>query len=282
MNSLLSLWKTVRQTLHEVRQAWSLAGDFSSRLRLVSDLVLYRILKVIDLKSRNQERTIRCSNGLVLTYRLNRGDIQSIREVWLDDAYRLPFSLKPGLVVDLGANIGLTSLWLHQQYGCDKIIAIEPNPSNAQLVRKNLINNKINATVIEAAIGPTDGVVTFESSQDSNMGRVAVNGEQATTGEQVKMISMTTLLAELPHDQEVDLVKLDIEGGEQQLLSGNLSWLKRVKAIIAEFHPEVVDYPGLIKTIQQQEFQYIPAHTLDHDNMDAFVRESIAASVLAG
>lgn len=272
--TLFSLWQTIRHTWSEIRQAWLFADDFKSGLRLMSDLILYRVLKVIDLPSRNRNRTINCSNGLKVTYRLNRGDIQSIREVWLDEAYRLPFTLEPTVVVDLGANIGLTSLWLYSHYACKKIIAVEPSPSNAALVRQNFINNGINGIVVEAAVGSTDGIVTFESSKDSNLGRVAVSGEQMTGGEQVKMISMATLLADLPPNEVVSLVKMDIEGGEQELISGNLHWLEQVKAMIVEFHPESIDYPGLVKTIEKQGFRYIPARTITPYNMDAFLRET--------
>ncbi len=271
---LHSFWQTIRYTLQEIRQAWSFADDFNSRVRLASDLILFRLLKVLNLKSYNKERTIQCSNGMKLTYRLNRGDIQGIREVWLDEAYRLPFPLEPKLVIDLGANIGLTSLWLWKHYDCDRIIAVEPNQSNAALVQKNFTDNGVNGNVIEVAVGATDGTVIFEASNESNLGRVLTGEAQNKSGEEVKMMSMATLLASLPQDEVVSLVKMDIEGGEQDLICGDLQWLQRVKAMIAEFHPDVIDYPGLVKTIEQQGFQYIPARSVTPHNMDAFLQAS--------
>src|SRR5262245_33437124 len=41
---------------------------------------------------------------------------------------------------------------------------------------------------------------------------------------------------------DVDLVKMDIEGGEGPLLQENVGWLGRVKSLIAEFHPQIIDY----------------------------------------
>ena len=218
---LLSPLQTLKNTILEVRQAWLFGDNLRSRLRLASDFILYRVLKAIDLKSRNVERTIQCSGGIVLTYRLNRGDIQSIREVWFDETYRLPFTIKPKLVIDLGANIGLTTVWLSQRYGCEKIIAVEPDLNNALLAEKNIKDNGINGYVIRAAISASDGVATFETSGDSNLGRVVASND-LKVGEQVRMISMSTLLNDLPKNQIIDLVKMDIEGGEQQLLSGDL------------------------------------------------------------
>jgi len=85
---------------------------------------------------------------------------------------------------------------------------------------------------------------------------------------------METLLGRLPSGAEVDVVKMDIEGGEGPLLKENLAWLRRVRSLIAEFHPEVIDYPAVIRSIESQGFRYIPAHSAGPDSMDAFVRET--------
>jgi len=85
---------------------------------------------------------------------------------------------------------------------------------------------------------------------------------------------MDTLLGRLPSGAQVDVVKMDIEGGEGPLLKENLAWLGRVRSLIAEFHPEVIDYPAVIRSIESQGFRYIPAHSAGPDSMDAFVRDT--------
>ncbi len=252
---------------HELRGGWSLTADTRSFVRFASDVFLSRLGRRVPLPNRNQERTIRLRSGLDLHYRLNTGDMQSIREVWIDECYRLPFDLAPERLVDLGANIGLTSLWFAHRYGCKVIIAVEPSPDNAQLVRRNLLGNNLQADIIEAAVGPSDGTAFFEDSADSNMGRVT------GAGRAVPMVSMNTVLKKLPAGVDVDVVKMDIEGGEGPLLAGDLAWLGRVKSVIAEFHPEVIDYPAAIRHIEGQGFRYIPAHSAaSFDSVDAFVR----------
>ena len=253
----------------ELRGGFALAADVPSFARFASDVVLSRVLRFVPLPNRNRERKIRLRGGLELHYRLNRGDIQSIREVWMDECYRLPFDVAPDKVVDLGANIGLTSLWFAHRYGCSTVIAVEPSPDNARLARKNLEGNRIKAEVIEAAVGARDGTAYFEEAVDANMGHLGSEGRP------VAVISMETLLRKLPSGAEVDLVKLDIEGGEGPLLQENLEWLRRVRSLIAEFHPEVIDYPAAIRAIEGQGFRYLPAHSAaDFDSMDAFLRIS--------
>ena len=76
---------------------------------------------------------LRLRGGVTITYRFNKGDIWSVREVWLFECYRPPFEIAIDHVLDLGANIGLTSLWLAKRYGCGRIIAVEPSAANARL-----------------------------------------------------------------------------------------------------------------------------------------------------
>jgi FkbM family methyltransferase len=257
-----------RGTAHELRGGFKLAADVPSFARIASDIVLSRLIRRVPLPNRDRERMIRVRGGLELHYRFNRGDIQSIREVWMDECYRLPFDLHPRHLIDLGANIGLTSLWYAHRYGCS-VTALEPSPSNARLARLNLERNRINADVIEAAVGPQDGTAHFDDAEDSNLGHL--NAGQG--GRPVTVLSMETVLAKLPSGAEVDLVKMDIEGGEGPLLQENVGWLKRVRSIIAEFHPPVIDYPAAIKSIEEQGFRYFPAHSAaDFDSMDAFMR----------
>ncbi len=256
---------------HELRGGYRLTADPQSFARFAADVFLSRLARRLPLPGQNRDRMIRVTGGVKLHYRLNRGDMQSIREVWIDECYRLPFDLTPARLVDLGANIGLASVWFARRYGCGTIIALEPSPDNARLTRLNLEENQIVAEVIEAAIGPRDGTALFEDAGDSNLGRLNGTGE----GREVAVISMETVLERLPQGASVDLVKMDIEGGEGPLLAENLGWLTRVRSIVAEFHPTVIDYPAVIKTIQGQGFRYFPANSAsDFESMDAFIRES--------
>jgi FkbM family methyltransferase len=260
---------TARAIRHDLRGGARVAADAPSFLRLATDLLLGRLAGHVAVPRWNRERTIRVCGGIELCYRLNRGDLQSVREVWIDEVYRLPFDLTPHHVVDLGANIGLTSLWLAYRYGCRTIIAVEPSPENARLARLNLQRNHIQAEVVEAAVGPCDGTAYFQEGRASNLGRLA------PTGRPVRQVSMPLLLQKLPSGVDVDLLKVDIEGSEEPLLRENLDWLGRVRSIIAEFHPDMVDYPSLIRKLEAQGFRYIPAHSaVGFDSMDAFLRKS--------
>lgn len=256
---------SARAIRNECQGALRVGGDAPSVLRLVLDVVLSRVLRLVRLPDENRPRTIRLRSGDRLTYRLNRGDIQSIREVLFDEVYRLPFELQPRTVVDLGANIGLTSLYYTRLYAPNVLVAVEADTKNAELTRLNIA--PLGHYVTTAAIGPTDGTTHFAKTRDSNLGSVS----DSSVGTEVPMVSMATLLATHNLDT-VDLLKLDIEGGEQALLDGDLAWLSQVNAIVAEFHPEVVDYAALVQRLVDNGFVYVPAGTAWPNQMDAFMR----------
>jgi FkbM family methyltransferase len=261
----------------ELRQAWTAGADARSRLQLSVDVLLYRFLSVARLPP--VERCATVTGGVKIIYRLNRGDIQSVREIWFDEGYKLPFDIAPRLIVDLGANIGMTSLWYSKRYACPAVIAVEPSAENAKLLRKNFAANGIEAVVIEAAVGSRDGKATFLAARDSNLGTLAhgVSAEGVT----VPVVSMRTVLqkAEKLGRGTIDLLKIDIEGGETDLLSADTAWLGRVGAIVIEFHPDRVDYWDLVNRIKAAGLQYVPGDSVFEAHNDSFVRGELSAGV---
>lgn len=248
----------------ELVGAARIAADRRSAIRLGSDMLRYRALRLVN-GSSNRPRRIRVPDATIC-YRLNRGDIQTIREVWIQETYRLPRDAKPQLVIDLGANIGMTSVFLARRYGVRYIVAVEPSPDNARLARTNLLLNGIDGTVIEAAVAAKDGEAYFAAGQDSNLGRLASGGQK------VKLLSIDSVLAASPTGR-ADLLKMDIEGGEAAVLEGAGSWLQRVDSLMVEFHPDVVDYPALVAIIEAAGFRHFSGGTIRPGPLtDYFVR----------
>ena len=259
---LITVWKTI---VRDLRASLRLSADARSRFRLGTDFILSRFVRLVPRGYRNRVREICLREDIRIRYRLNKGDLQSIREVWIQEAYRLPFEAQSGTLLDLGANIGMASLWLAKRYSFTPVIAVEPDPTNAALVRQNLELNGINGQVLEAAIGPREAMARFEFSELSNLGKLSEKGSL------VPMISVGAIIRDFAV-RRFGLVKIDIEGGEQQLFDGPIEWLTNADAIIIEFHPSVADYSRLTMQVSSQGFRHIPAGSISHDNMDCFTR----------
>jgi FkbM family methyltransferase len=273
MTHLLNDLKNLK---HELSAGFQALADRRSRLIWARDLLLYHAIVAGAKKPRESIRTVKFKNGAVIKYSLNEGDIQSVREVMIDQIYRVPESLLPSVMVDLGANIGLASIFYHFKYGCDVLMCVEPLKRNVKKLRENLAINGIDAIVHEAAISSVAGTLRFKEYLSSNVGHVDQNGDLL-----VNCITMDEILRDTPNNR-IDVLKIDIEGHEQTFLSQNNSWLNRIGAILIEFHPEVVDYGGSVEILRANGFRYYPpAYTNEPDAWqgptDLFVRESGAS-----
>jgi FkbM family methyltransferase len=222
--------------------------------RLLADILLYRVMRLGRIPGEDGERTVRLLDGTWLTYRLNRGDIQAIREIWLDQVYMPPpEATSARQVVDLGANIGFTSLYLHRRLDAQHVIAVEPDPANVAILRRNLEQNDVPATIIDAAVGPFDGQGSFLRDRESNLGQLHDEGD--TT---VQVVSMPSVIGRLPDTATRTLLKLDIEGGEEQLFTGDLSWLGRFETLLAELHPGRADLGRIRGLIEGSGLRFRP------------------------
>jgi FkbM family methyltransferase len=86
--------------------------------------------------------------------------------------------------------------------------------------------------VVQAAISNESGTITFDDDRQTWGGGICGEGRL-----RVEAISMDDLLARHAPDTQIDLLKMDIEGAESHVLSGQMAWLDRVGCIVAELHP---------------------------------------------
>ncbi|MBV9357984.1 MAG: hypothetical protein JO023_20935, partial [Chloroflexi bacterium] len=84
-------------------------------------------------------------------------------------------------------------------------------------------------------------------------------------------VRATTIPDLVSPSEAIRLVKMDIEGGEGPLLAEQADWLDDVLALVAEFHPDVVDYPGLVASLEQRGFTFFPGGSVFPFSADAFL-----------
>lgn len=245
----------------------SMTGSRRSGVRLALDLVLYRLMRPFPMLQTDRLRTIAWADGSELRYRLNRGEVWAVYEVWMRRCYQLPFPTGRGVLVDLGTNVGLTAVWMSRSLGFETVLGVEPSPSNQHLAVQNLAANAVRGEVLLAAVGPTDthsllrvyNISTFnELVFDVSRPPREAPGLRLLEEVEVPVLSMSTVLDQLGGGRRVDLLKLDIEGGEQDLLMGDLGWLAQVDAVVAEFHPPYADIAALVGRLESAGFVYVP------------------------
>jgi FkbM family methyltransferase len=262
------MWLTLTGIYGELAGGVRLAADFCSFAQFASDALAYRAQRALNINSRIRRRTVRFKDGTELTYRLNRGDVRAIAEVWMVRTYELPFEIGARNIVDLGANIGAASVWLARRYGGSKLVAVEPVPENADLARVNLARAGIDAEVIQAAVAGRQGTGRFELNEDSTWGRLGSRGIL------VPLVTPQDVVDRFPVGQRIDLVKVDVEGAEEDLFAADLSWLDRVDSLVIELHADRVDWRGIIATLTQLGFSH--RKISEHDRYSGATDQTVA------
>lgn len=151
--------------------------------------------------------------------------------------------LKPGMVVvDVGANIGEVSLVCANRVGrSGRVIAFEPVASIADELQFNIDRNQLNPVVDVQRLGLGDVAGRFSmygscgqfGSDESNRGLGSLHGDplkDPILGE-VDVATLDEVLERLGVDR-LDILKVDIEGGELACLKGGLESLQRFRPIV--------------------------------------------------
>ena len=163
-------------------------------------------------------------------------DVECLKKVFLEIEYALPFDFSPRLIVDAGANIGMATLYFASKFPNAKIVAVEPEQSNFEILYKNCAHLP-NVTLIQAALWPLEEPVWIENPADDKWSfAVSRSAVSAAHGLSVPAVTVSTLLQKSGCEQ-IDWLKLDIEGAESELFSTNVEpWIKKVKIITIELH----------------------------------------------
>jgi FkbM family methyltransferase len=142
---------------------------------------------------------------------------------------------KPPLIVDCGANIGLSSIWLATKFPHARIYSIEPDPENFRALTKNTaeyrniipINAAIWDTHTQLYLGNIDAPPNARQVNESAPPEGSVCTTQAVTVEEIMQGADA---------ERAMIVKVDIEGAEACLFRSNTDWLDRVDLLIIELH----------------------------------------------
>ena len=137
----------------------------------------------------------------------------------------------PGLIVDLGASIGITALDFAKRYPSAHIVAVEMDGASVALCAENLKPLGDRATVVGAAIADQDGTVAYSTAGDPSHHAVAAGGEG-----QAAAITLDTLFQHTANGQVVDYLKVSIEGSEFAVLGAGGRWPEIVAAITVIVH----------------------------------------------
>lgn len=156
-----------------------------------------------------------------------------VKEIFVEEIYASNKNNEVFKILDLGSNIGLSVAYFKMRFPAAVIEAYEPDKNSFKLLQKNILeNNWKNITANETAVSDENGFLFASSIEE----KASVNSNFATSGNEESQVRAKGISEIL--QQNFDIIKMDIEGGEwrifkkiieQQLISKANKWF-------VEFH----------------------------------------------
>jgi FkbM family methyltransferase len=179
--------------------------------------------------------------------------LAQFQEIFVNQMYSFRAETKTPVIVDCGANIGMSCAYFKELFPESKVVAFEADPTIAKVLANNIkINDIRGVEIVEKAVWVDDNGVDF-SSDGADGG--AIHGP----GKSIKVPSVRLRQRIEEIDGTIDMLKIDVEGAETDVLIDSQQALDRVRHIFVEFHawrdrPQRLD--ELLQVLRVANFRY--------------------------
>lgn len=183
---------------------------------------------------------LRLKDGLTLVVPSGEPLVELLAETWLENRY-LPAGVpSPRTIVDVGAHVGIFSMWAASRFPEARVLAVEPASEAFECLQLNIERNGLtNVEPVRAAVGSTArrAMLYRRGFAAANTLYVRDNyGSRFEPLERVEVIPLGELFARFLVES-CDLLKVDCEGAEYELLLGAAAdELRRIRRIAIEYH----------------------------------------------
>ena len=202
--------------------------------------------------------TYRLPGGVSFALRQGTTDFKVFDEIFVERAYApcvagLPANLGPVTLIDLGANIGLSVLFLTRALDVVEIIAVEPDPDNFRLLSENLRRAGLMncSTAIRAFAGAEPACAELDDSGNGAWGMRM--GALSDTG--IPVLPLAEIAGAAKTSARL-VLKCDIEGGERRLFLHIRDWDHLIHYIFLELHTEFLSVDELLACLRSSGFQW--------------------------
>ncbi len=182
-------------------------------------------------------------------------DPNVFRKVFIHEEYHVP-GQKPRLIIDAGANVGISAVYFANLYPDATILCIEPEPSNVLQFRKNT-QAYPNIRLIQGALWSRSANLAIINPSSDKVSFVVKEVASGTPGA-IPGYGINELLPPTGA-QRIDILKIDIEGSEAEVFAGDIdAWLSKVGILLIELHEDKVSGCGrtFFSACTRHSFQY--------------------------
>ena len=198
--------------------------------------------------------------GIKIKLRTNSTDLDTFSLIWLSKEYnKHGFKIsKEDVVIDIGAHIGMFSLYASQYCIDGKILCYEPSAENYNLLKYNISQNNLKNIFSEnIAISNSNDAITFYINSDNTAHSIY---DSTSNSIQVKSSTLQNIF-DINKLDICDYLKLDCEGAEYEIIESLPNeYFKKIKQIYIEYH--FSDSKGqmlenMLKKLKQLSFNII-------------------------
>lgn len=181
-------------------------------------------------------------------------DTATFNEVLLRKDYEVSIDEPVDTIIDCGANIGLTSIWMANRFPQASIVAIEPESRNVELLKWNA-EGYPQIDIIHSAIWSRKAKLRILNPEGVSNGYM-VGEAQHGEADAFDAVGIADIM-EMKGWKTIDLLKIDVEGAERELFSSNYeTWLPRVRVLVVETHDKFMkgSSRAVFKAVSQYDF----------------------------
>ena len=187
-------------------------------------------------------------------------DALTIKEVFVNNDYKIKSSKQPKIIIDIGANIGSFSIFAASKMPNAKIFSFEPLRGTFQQLKENISINGFGKQIVpnKMAVYKEEKRIKLYDAGISGLSSIY----RTRNEENFELIKSTTLknIFEKNKIKTCDYLKIDCEGAEYDILSNcPKSIFKKIKTISLEFHEMIPgqNHHSLIKILNNNDFRTI-------------------------
>jgi len=174
------------------------------------------------------------------------------KEIFVDEFYKFSSQSKSPLIIDCGANIGTSCLYFKKLYPDSKIVAFEPNPEIARILKENLNLNKLDdIEVIDKAVWINDDGI--------DLGLEDADASSIYKKNNIIKVDSVRLKNFIERCEHIDMLKMDIEGAETEVIKDCDDSLKKIDNIFIEYHSFInneQELDTILNILRKNNFRY--------------------------
>ena len=185
-------------------------------------------------------------------------DFKIFKQIFIAEEYNVIYPKQVNIIIDAGSNCGYSIVYFKNKFKNAKLIAVEPDTSNIEMIKKNT-SGLTDVFVVKGGIWNINTDLKIVNKEAGKWAFRVVEALDNTS--EFKGYSLDAIMLE--HDiKTIDILKMDIEGSEKKVFEQNYQyWLSKTTFGFLELHEDYA--PGVTDLVHSRldEFNFIVSNS---------------------